>query len=689
MAVDILVVTVDRTVATGVSPDEDLSSELTEADEDNNRRLIFLPEGSNQPVPIEISPDLTNATASADGSDGYSGSVDTDDSDGTLYHVVTDSSTSPTATEVKSGNNEQGGAAAASGSQAISSTGTKSVGQTGVLSDGTYYIHYMHEDTNVNQSEVTSSGSFAVDTTAPSLTSATASADGADGYSGSVDTDEGDGTLYHVVDTSSTAPTATQVKNGNGQDGSAADASGSQAISSTGTKNVGQTGVLSGGTTYYIHYMHEDSNGNQSSVASSGSFTTVSNLSSVSDLNAVPGDSETTLDWTNGSNVSEVEVHRDTTRFTPTAGDSNTLVTTITSPNAGGSESYTDDGTGSLSAPSNGTNYFYNLIVKDGGGSTEGSNEVFSLPDTTLPEVWWWSDSEDVFVKGKGTHRNELLRSSGAIDDLNIRRVGYDGAGNLLALVQNDIWEIDPTTGDRISRNIGPSIDWGRLFAGAAYVYDGTDVVKYSLPLDGSSDQTFPISYTPDKNSQGFDGHSADDLYFKNGSGGIEKRDSTNTVQWTYTPSNGRGVRYVVADPTGGVWFTNTGGSSPVEYTIHKIDAAGNLVGTSVLTYTGASSIEDRDWGVTKNNTLALSISPDISDDRLVVVDGTPSVLTDAVVTRFLNNANTFSQPFAAGQDYLIAIDEDNDDIIQVDLSNGDIIVRDSGEEPQGLKELH
>jgi len=171
MAVDILVVTVDRTVATGVSPDEDLSAELTEADEDNNRQLVFLPEGSNQPVTIQIAPDLTNASGSADGSDGYSGSVDTDDADGTLYHVVTDSSTTPTTTEVKNGNNEQGSAAAASGSQAISSTGTKSVGQTGVLSVGTYTIHYMHEDANGNQSEVTSSGSFTVGSTQTTINS--------------------------------------------------------------------------------------------------------------------------------------------------------------------------------------------------------------------------------------------------------------------------------------------------------------------------------------------------------------------------------------------------------------------------------------------------------------------------------------------------------------------------------------
>lgn len=116
----------------------------------------------------------------------------------------------------------------------------------------------------------------ASDTSEPTLTNESASADGSDGYSGSVDTDENDGVLYHVVTQSSTSPSKQQVKDGNDDTGSAADASDSQSVSSSGTKNVGQTGVLSASTTYYIHYMHEDSSGNQSTVATTTSFTTAS-----------------------------------------------------------------------------------------------------------------------------------------------------------------------------------------------------------------------------------------------------------------------------------------------------------------------------------------------------------------------------------------------------------------------------
>lgn len=105
------------------------------------------------------------------------------------------------------------------------------------------------------------------DATAPTLSSATATATGATTADLSVDTDEGNGTLYWVVTTSATGPSAAQVKAGQDHTGVAATDSGSQAVSGTGTQNVsgGATG-LTGGTTYYAHYMHEDSSANQSSV---------------------------------------------------------------------------------------------------------------------------------------------------------------------------------------------------------------------------------------------------------------------------------------------------------------------------------------------------------------------------------------------------------------------------------------
>ncbi len=118
------------------------------------------------------------------------------------------------------------------------------------------------------------------DTTAPSLSSANGSATGETTAGGSVVTNEGNGTLYWVVSTSGTAPTATQVKTGKMHTGSSAAVSGSQAVSSTGTKAASASG-LTASTTYYFHFMQEDMAGNQSTVRTSGSFTT--------DVHVTPG----------------------------------------------------------------------------------------------------------------------------------------------------------------------------------------------------------------------------------------------------------------------------------------------------------------------------------------------------------------------------------------------------------------
>lgn len=117
----------------------------------------------------------------------------------------------------------------------------------------------------------------ASDTTAPTLSSPTGTATGATTATGTVSTDEGNGTLYAVVTTSATAPSEANVKAGNDHTGTAAafavGSGAGQAVSATGTQNVSATG-LTGSTAYYWHYMHEDAATNRSSVATSASFTT-------------------------------------------------------------------------------------------------------------------------------------------------------------------------------------------------------------------------------------------------------------------------------------------------------------------------------------------------------------------------------------------------------------------------------
>lgn len=111
------------------------------------------------------------------------------------------------------------------------------------------------------------------DTVAPTLTSPTDVANGANAMTGSVSTNEATGTLYWVVTTSATAPSAAQVKAGQNHLGAAAPASGSQAVTTTGVQAMSDNG-LAAGTAYFTHFMHEDGAANQSAVSSADGFTT-------------------------------------------------------------------------------------------------------------------------------------------------------------------------------------------------------------------------------------------------------------------------------------------------------------------------------------------------------------------------------------------------------------------------------
>lgn len=100
-----------------------------------------------------------------------------------------------------------------------------------------------------------------LDNTPPTLTSPTASSAGTTTATGSVTTNEANGTLYRLVSTSGSA-TVAAVKAGL-----------SQAVSATGAQAVSFTG-LTASTTYYAHFVHTDAAGNDSAVATSSAFTT-------------------------------------------------------------------------------------------------------------------------------------------------------------------------------------------------------------------------------------------------------------------------------------------------------------------------------------------------------------------------------------------------------------------------------
>jgi hypothetical protein len=101
----------------------------------------------------------------------------------------------------------------------------------------------------------------ASDTTAPTLTSPTASATGATTASGSVSTNETNGTLYYLASANATESVAT-VKAGS-----------SQAVSASGVQGVAVTGLTASGS-YYLHFVHTDAAENDSAVSTSEQFTT-------------------------------------------------------------------------------------------------------------------------------------------------------------------------------------------------------------------------------------------------------------------------------------------------------------------------------------------------------------------------------------------------------------------------------
>ena len=108
---------------------------------------------------------------------------------------------------------------------------------------------------------------------APSLSAATDVFVSSTSGAGTVTTDTGSGTLYYVLSSSATAPSAAQIKAGNDHTGAAAVASGSQAVSTTGSQATASITGLTEDTTYYLHFVHNAAVGD-SNVASGDGFTT-------------------------------------------------------------------------------------------------------------------------------------------------------------------------------------------------------------------------------------------------------------------------------------------------------------------------------------------------------------------------------------------------------------------------------
>lgn len=200
-------------------------------------------------------PTLTSPTGSSTGTTSGSGTVVTNESSGTLYYLASINATETVSTVKANG-----------GTQPVTSIGTKTVSVNGLTAATTYYMHYVHRDGSGNDSVRVSSAAFttsaAGDSTPPTLTAASIAATGSTTASGTISTNEANGALYRYVSTNATETAAT-VKAANL----------SQAVTTAGSQSVSISG-LSASVTYYAHFVHRDSSGNDSAVLTSAAFTT-------------------------------------------------------------------------------------------------------------------------------------------------------------------------------------------------------------------------------------------------------------------------------------------------------------------------------------------------------------------------------------------------------------------------------
>ncbi|MDY0137063.1 MAG: DUF4347 domain-containing protein, partial [Thiomicrospira sp.] len=209
------------------------------------------------------------------------------------------------------------------------------------LNEGSHTLTAKAADAAGNVSAASGGLTITVDTTA-AIQSASTSSNLAQTTATVSSTSNEVGTMYYVVTTSSSAPSAAQVIAGQDHAGSAATASGSDAVVAATAENFSVTG-LTASTQYYAYFVTVDTAGNQSSVAST-SFTTANPnaaptlVGALSDLIVL----EETASNIDLSALTFADAENDTLTVTLTASSGTLAATSSAGVTIGGS------GTGSL-----------------------------------------------------------------------------------------------------------------------------------------------------------------------------------------------------------------------------------------------------------------------------------------------------------------------------------------------------
>jgi hypothetical protein len=216
-----------------------------------------------------VVPSITAMTSTATGPTTASLDVTASPVDGTLYWFVSASATPPVSATLKAGTG-----AASSGSFVITAVPGAHAGPAGLSASTAYYTHAIYTASGVDSVIATTTfTTAAADVTAPVLSLPTAAIANETSAAAGVTTNEGNGTLYWVATTSATQPTAAQIRAGQNNGGAAAVQFGAQAVSATGAQSIfGGIISLTAGTTYYAHFLHDDTSGNASNLVATSGF---------------------------------------------------------------------------------------------------------------------------------------------------------------------------------------------------------------------------------------------------------------------------------------------------------------------------------------------------------------------------------------------------------------------------------
>jgi hypothetical protein len=106
-------------------------------------------------------PVLSSPTGTKTGSTTATLTVSTNEANGTLYGVH--STAAPSKAQIKLGQTSTGAASSYAFNQAVTTTGVQTKNATGLTTATSYTMHFMHEDTAANQSNVASAAAFTTD----------------------------------------------------------------------------------------------------------------------------------------------------------------------------------------------------------------------------------------------------------------------------------------------------------------------------------------------------------------------------------------------------------------------------------------------------------------------------------------------------------------------------------------------